>query len=214
MNKNNITSYNIFGITGGIGFEFYKLIRKSKLQISGYYYSNHELARKINIPTHKIDLTHPQSINYSVLNNFEGLLYVAGEPFFANKIFQIDNQSIINQVNINITSFITIINSLLNKKGAKLKKIVIVSSKLPQNKSIYHLSKYLQESLLNFVSNELNYRNISVSIIRTGWVNTKMLNQYIEKTNDIPSVYHSASFIANECHNQFFENAPLNIIEL
>jgi len=214
MSKNSITSYNIFGITGGIGFEFYKLIRNKKIQASGYYYSNDELAKEINIRTHKIDLAYPQNINYSLLDNFEGLLYVAGEPFFSNKVFQIDNQDIINQININITSLLIIINSLLNKKETKLKKIVIVSSKLPQNKSIYHLSKYLQETLFNFVANELNYQNVSVSIIRTGWVNTKMLTQYIKKTNDIPSVYHSASFIAEECFKEFFNESPFNIIEL
>jgi short-subunit dehydrogenase len=214
MKKHNITSYNIFGITGGIGFEFYKLIRNNKLQISGYFNSNNELAKKLDIPIFRIDLTQPQDIDYSIISNFEGLLYVAGKPFIFNSIFQIDNQNIIDQVNINITSLITVINSLLQKKDSKLKKIVIVTSKIPQNKSIYHLSKHLQEVLLNFISDELDHRKISVSIIRTGWVNTNMLTQYIKETNDTPSNYYSTSFIAKKCYNEFLHNKPLKIIEL
>jgi len=215
-----IKSINIFGITGGIGSSFVELSKESNILINGYYhrdvaYANSFTERFPNVQINQIDLSNQFVFDSAIIPNYEGLLFVVGQPHFSKNIFDFEFQELRNQININIFSLLAILKSILSYNNCSLKKVVLVLSELPNEiRSIYHLTKILQEQTLEILCSELNNRNISISAVKVGWVNTKMYNQYKELSGIANGKVVSPDLVAAICKEEFENSFPLNLISI
>lgn len=205
----------VVGITGGIGNAFLQETANQNLQITGCFNKDLEKADSIisifpSVQLKQIDLSNQFSIDNLTENNFDGLLYVAGKPHFSQNLFDFTNAELSEQFNINVYSFIAIINSIVSKSNCSLKKIVFVSSVIPDEiKSIYHLTKIIQEKAIEFLKVELNRRGISISVIKTGWVDTKMYAAYQSSFNSFLERVKHPSDIAKICLTEFQDTTTL-----
>lgn len=202
------------GITGGIGSAFLQQTINHNFQITGYYHKDLEKIDTIkasfpSVELLQIDLSNQSEVDSIMDGNYEGLLYVAGKANFSENIFDFCSDEFRIQFNINVYSFISIIRSLVYK----LRKIIIVASNIPSEiKSTYHLTKVLQENILEILRPELNCRGVSVSIIKTDWVNTKMYAEYVLKFNGIKENVRQPEEIAKICLEEFQDFTPFKII--
>lgn len=215
-----IKSVNIFGVTGGIGSSFLKLASDKNIRINGFYNQDSEVANSIrkklpNVQLTQVDLSDQFGLDNVEIPNSEGLLFVAGEPHFSKDIFDFELPQLRTQININLFSFLALIKTALKYEECELKKIVFVSSELPTEvNSIYHLSKILQEKTFEILANELNKRNISVSIVKAGWVNTKMYNKYIAMYGLTQTKVFLPESVAQTCLREFSNSKPFNFISV
>lgn len=204
-----IKSLNIFGITGGIGTSFVELVDDKKILIRGYYYKDSITSAAItnrftNVEVKQIDLSDQFVLDKITIPNYEGLLFLAGEPHFSTNVFDFEISQLRNQANINFFSFLGVIKSVLKYDNPALKKIVFISSDIPDEiKSIYHLTKVIQEKAIELLRPELNRKGISISIIRTGWVDTKMYASYLSRFNLMEQEVKHPSIIAKVCLAEF-----------
>lgn len=184
-----IKSVTIMGITGGIGNALYEILRCSTIKIHGCYFSNEKIANELiqdkNVTLQKINLSLQNSVDDIQLPNNEAIVYLAGIPHFSDDILEFKTEELREQININLYSLLVCIKQALNKEKSYLKKIVIVSSLEGKKlKSIYHLFKFLQEKMIKKLKPAFSEKNISVSLIRTDWVNTSMYKQFIAINNN------------------------------
>lgn len=199
----------VVGITGGIGNAFLQEIANQNLQITGCFNKDLEKADSINsifpsVQLMQIDLSNQSSFDNLTESDFDGLLFLAGKPHFSENIFDFTNAELREQFNINVYSFIAMVKLLVSKNNGSLKKIVFVSSDIPDEiKSIYHLTKVIQEKTIEFLKTELNRRGISISIIKTGWVDTKMYAAYQSRYNSVSECVKPPSEIAKICLTEF-----------
>ncbi len=213
-------SVNIFGVTGGIGSSFVKLANDKNVHIAGYYHQDSDVANSIknkfpNVILKQIDLSDQFALDKATLPNYEGLFFVAGEPHFSKNIFDFELQQLRNQININLFSFLAVIKSALKYEEIALKKIVFVSSELPTEiNSIYYLAKILQEKTFEILCDELNKRNISISVVKAGWVNTKMYNKYVAMYGVTQTNVFLPESVASICLKEFSDSTPFKFISI
>lgn len=215
-----IKSVNIFGVTGGIGSSFVQQASDKNIQITGYYHQDSAIANSIkkrfpNVLLKQIDLSDQFALDKESIPNYDGLFFVAGEPHFSKNIFDFELPQLRNQININLFSFLAVIKSVLKYDESALKKIVFVSSELPSEiNSIYHLAKILQEKTFEILCDELNKRNISVSVVKAGWVNTKMYNKYVAMYGVTQTKVFLPESVASTCLKEFSDSTPFKFISI
>lgn len=184
--KMKLYDISIFGITGGIGYSLYKQLKSSKTFIQGYYCSDEVIASEIikdrNATLQKIDLSLQDSIENIQMRNSKALVYLSGIPNFSSNFFEFTLDEFRKQLNLNIYSLMACLKKALSIEKSSLRKIIIVSSVGTEKlKSVYHLCKFLQEDMLKQIQPLLSERNVSVSIIKTDWVDTKMFKEFVAR---------------------------------
>lgn len=216
-----INSLNIIGITGGVGYQFFLKCKKHEhlKNICGQYFSNVFLANdiKANYPEVellKADLSITQPQNYQ-LPNYEGIAFFVGETFFSANIFDAKSNDLIRQLNLHTNSVLKIIFELLEFNQSNLKKIIILCSYVPEKiNTVYHLSKKIIEEAIKLLLPSLIEKGVSVSLIYSGWIDTKMYQEYRRSNFNATSSVLSAEYVAKICYNELNTDEPLNIIKL
>ena len=215
-----INSYNIIGATGGVGFSFIKLLeeKKRKTPICGYYHNESSKVEILNTfcdKVYKIDLTADECMHSMKFDNCEGLLYVAGKPFLCDDFFDYSYEDLMSQLKIDLSSLIYTIKQLISYTPCKLKRVVIVSSKIPKRiNSIYHLSKSLQIEMLKGIQPILNDKGIGLSVIYSGWIDTDMMQKYISYYHKTPEAYISTEEVAEKCFSEFESDSLFNEVSI
>ena len=217
-----INSYNIFGITGGIGHSFFNLIKDNEsINICGFYHEDHERATEIKVlreatTLHSVDLSSQESIKLMTIPDHEGILYVAGKPHFSNDLFAFTEDELMNQLNINIYAILAIIKKTISYPQSNLKKIIIVTSVIPKEiNNIYHLFKKFQIILGETLCHYLNSKNIGFCMIESSWVDTKMFKKYLKNNNRKKINALNPKEIAQTCFDEFQnENYKQKIVSL
>ncbi|UCE06448.1 MAG: SDR family oxidoreductase [bacterium] len=181
-----LNSLHIFGITGGIGYSAFKAATKNASPaIAGYYNRDRAFAYKIkeeynSVDLHKFDLSCIDQIEKHKYANYEGMIYAVGVPFFSKHIFEFNTSDLHRQISLDVTSLFLLIKKLCFVKDSNLKRIVVVTSVIPERiKSIYHICKSLQCCLLHCLTTNLREKGIGISIIKAGWVDTNMYREYL-----------------------------------
>lgn len=206
-----LRSINIFGITGGIGYSFFNKIRNEKIDINGFYCNNTKLAYVIakknpHATLKKLDLSDSNTLQNIDLPNCEGMLYAVGRPHFGKNFFDFNENDVFLQINLNISALLIILKKSISNENCSLKRFVIVSSFYPYKiDSLYHTGKSLQDRLMDILKDPLADREIGLSIIKTGWVNTSMYKEYREKTGKTVNRIVSPDVIADICVKEFEE---------
>jgi short-subunit dehydrogenase len=212
-------SINIFGITGGIGYSFFNKIKDEKIEINGFYCNNTKLAYDIakNNPhatLKRIDLSDPNTLQNINLPNCECMLYVVGRPHFGKDFFDFNEKDVFLHINLNISALLIILKKSISNENCVLKRFVIVSSFYPDKiDSLYHTGKSLQDKLLDILRYALADREIGLSIIKTGWVDTNMYKEYKEKTGKTVNRIIPPDAIADMCVKEFGEDKLYSINE-
>lgn len=211
-------SINIFGITGGIGSSFIELLGDKGISITGYYHSATQVAALMertypNVHLVKVDLSKPQELVTLDIPNHEGILYLPGIPHFSANLFDFEIPELCMQIDVNLTSLLSLLKISLGKSDPALKKVVIVISESPRElKSIYHLTKSIQEHALTLLKKEFVYRRVSMSAIKVGWVDTRMYKRFVSVTGESKTKVLSPNFIASLCINEFSDLTPFRIV--
>lgn len=212
-----VNSFNIIGITGGIGYSFFNEIKNKKVKIAGIYNNNNRLASQIQrdypgIILEKVDLSTPFLPKRMKIPNYEGLFYAVGKSHFGKNLFDFTPQDLQEHMNINVNSLFLILKMLLSYPEASLKKVVVISSIYPSNiNSLYHTVKRLQEELLNIVRHFLNSREIGLSIIKTSWVDTNMFKEYVQRTGNVFKKAISPEVVVKYCIREFENDQLFNL---
>ncbi|XOA43108.1 MAG: SDR family NAD(P)-dependent oxidoreductase [Candidatus Nealsonbacteria bacterium] len=213
-------SINIFGITGGIGYHFFKEIVKSEIDICGFYHNNHDLANRIKkersgITLKRVDLSRNFAFKEIIIPNYECLLYVAGKYHFSKNIFDFSERDLETHMNININSLFVILQRLCSYDNLTLKKVVVVSAMYPLViNSLYHTVKRLQDEFLEILKPTLNDKQIGLSIIKVGWVNTNMYKEYMRITGKTVKKVIEPDIVAKCCLEEFEQNQRFNVREV
>ncbi len=210
-----LNSFNIFGITGGIGYSFFNEIKDKGLKICGFYHSNDKMISQIklsdNISLRRIDMGIPSGIKEIDIPNYEGLLYAVGKPHFGKNIFDFQESELQAQMNMSINSLFVILQKLCSRDNVSLKRVVVISSICPEViDSLYHIVKQMQSEFLRVLRQVLNNRNIGLSIIKAGWVKTKMFDEYIRITGKKPRSAIEPIIIAKHCIEEFEREGLFN----
>lgn len=206
-----LRSINIFGITGGIGYSFFNKIRNEEIEINGFYCNNTKLANEIaqnnpNTTLKKLDLSDQNTLKDIRIPNCEGILYVVGRPHFGKPFFNFNEKDVFLHINLNLSALLIVINKSISMENCGLKRFVIVSSFYPNKiDSLYHTVKSLQDKLLDILKDPLVDKQIGLSIIKTGWVDTNMYKEYKDKTGKTVNRIISPNAIADMCIKEFEE---------
>ncbi|GHU57363.1 hypothetical protein FACS189411_10840 [Bacteroidia bacterium] len=214
-----LNNFLIIGITGGVGSAFCDLCANNiDANIVGTYCHDIEKAKQIQenspkIKLYKIDLGQKNHLKLDFLE-CECLAFFAGSPYFSDTLFSANGEDLITQINLHTTAFLAMVFDLV-KRNSNLKKIIVLGSYYPEKiNSIYHLSKQLTERAIELIIPSLEEKEISLSMVYSGWINTKMYNQYRKTHPCSIQTARNPLEIAEICYKEINNNKPLNIIRL
>ena len=171
----------ITGSSKGIGLSLTKLLLEEKFHVYGYSRTNQ--LKKTNFHFHKTDLSDLNSLKNTVLPNLDSakeifLINNAGEIGDIKKYGNKDLESIINEININLSAPTIICNKFIRKySGLKSRLTIINISSGAALRPIKSWGTYCQSKAgIDMLTKIINQENeeIKAYSIYPGVVNTEM----------------------------------------
>jgi|TARA_B100000959_G_scaffold271176_1_gene319020 short-subunit dehydrogenase len=160
-----------------------------------------KFVKRKNFSYEKLDLSKSNDIIYS--KKFKNIYCLINNAslFELSDLSKIGNEKIIEIINTNLIGTILLTKKILKDNNKTLKKIINIISVSGlhgiKNQTIYSASKHGLKGFFNSLSQELINKNISITNLYPGGINTELWNKFGQKIKSKNKFFLKKKEVAN-----------------